>query len=45
MEMEERDKRESAPENLYYSERYEKMEEIADNISYAIENLQEALEA
>ena len=38
---EERDKRENAPENLYDSERYTRMEEIADNIDEAIEYLRE----
>lgn len=37
----ERDKRENAPENLYDSERYERMEEIADNIDEAIELLRD----
>jgi hypothetical protein len=39
----ERDKRENAPENLYDSERYERMEEIADSIDEAIEQLREVV--
>jgi len=41
IETEEREKRENAPDNLYYSERYEHMEEIADSLCEAIELLRE----
>ena len=41
IEGEEREKRENAPEGLYDSERYERMEEIADTISEAIDLLRE----
>lgn len=44
LESEERDKRENAPENLYYSERYEQMEETADEINDTIEQLREIAE-
>jgi len=44
IEMEEREKRENAPENLYYSERYETMEEKADTLEEAIELLKEIME-
>ena len=41
VESEEREKRENAPENLYDSEKYERMEELADTISEAIDLLRE----
>lgn len=40
----EKGKCENAPENLQYSERYEHMQEIADNLQEAIDLLTEILE-
>jgi len=40
IEEEERGKRENAPEGLYYSENYERMEECADALEEAADNLE-----